>query len=152
MEAVTVTNNPSINLLVDDTDDTNNPVLEVQISATNQERIVQQIVLYSEFELKQAEEIHKLIVFHSPRDPNRKIDWLEKLDDDAFASADHDPYGRSPYKQEPSKPVFGPEPPPKYPVPKEYYSRNEEEYDDLDFQEQLAREFEEQEKDNKQRS
>ena len=92
MEAVRVITNPIINLLVDDKDDTNNPVLEVQVSADDRE-IFQQIVLHSEFELNQAEEVHKLIVFHSPRDPNRKIDWLEDLDNVSFASADHDPYG-----------------------------------------------------------
>ena len=96
MEAVTVTTKPIINLLVDDTDDTNNPMLEVQASADDRETF-QQIVLYSEFELNQAEEVHKLIVFHSTRDPNQKIDWLEDLDSVSFASAGHDPYGRNPY-------------------------------------------------------
>ena len=113
MEAVTVTRNPTINLLVDDTNDTTNRVLEVQTSADNKEKIFQQIVLYSDFELNQAEEVHKLIVFHLPRDPNQKINWLEDLDNVAFASAEHDPYER-----ESNRPVFGPEPPPKYPVPK----------------------------------
>ena len=92
MEAIMITNNPAINLLVDNTDDTNNPVLEVQASTDNKEAIFQQIVLYSEFELNQAAEVHKLIVFHSPRDPNQKIDWLEELDGVAFASTEHDPY------------------------------------------------------------
>ena len=135
MEAVTVTTQPIINLLVDDTDDTNNPVLEVQAS-TDDRTTFQQIVLYSEFELQQAEEIHKLIVFHSPRDPSQKIAWLEDLDDIAFASADHDPYERDPYKRESERPVFGPEPPPKYSVPKERCLWDE---DDLNFEERLAR-------------
>ena len=141
MEAVRVITNPIINLLVDDKDDTNNPVLEVQVSADDRE-IFQQIVLHSEFELNQAEEVHKLIVFHSPRDPNQKIAWLEDLDDDAFATADHDPYERNPYEQGSEKPVFGPEPPPKQLVPKECYLWDA---DDLDLEERLAREFEEQE-------
>ena len=143
MEAVTVTINPAINLLVDDTDDTTNPVLEVQTSEDNEGKIFQQIVLYSDFELDQAEEVHKLIVFHLPRDPNQKIAWLEDLDNVAFASAEHDPY-----KRESERPAFGPEPPPKYSVPKECCSWDE---DDLDFEERLAREFEEQEKKSEQR-
>ena len=113
-----MTSNTAINLLVDDTDDTTNPVLEVQTSEDNEGKIFQQIVLYSDFELDQAEEVHKLIVFHSPRDPNQKIDWLEDLDNVAFASAEHDPYEQESEK----RPVFGPEPPPKYSVPKEYCS------------------------------
>ena len=147
MEAVTVTVQPIIKLLVDDTDDTNNPVLEVQASA-NDRVTFQQIVLYSEFELKQAEEIHKLIVSHSPRDPNQKIAWLEDLDDNAFASADHDPYERNPYERGSEKPVFGPEPPPKHLAPKECYLWDA---DDLDLEERLAREFEEQEERREQR-
>ena len=92
MEAITIANNPTINLLVDDTDDTHNPVLEVQANTDNREAMFHQIVLYSEFELDQAEEIHKLIVFHYPRDPNQEIEWLEELDENAFASAEHNPY------------------------------------------------------------
>ena len=138
MEAVTVTSNPAINLLVDDTDDTTNPVLEVQTSEDNEGKIFQQIVLYSDFKWDQAEEVHKLIVFHSPRDPYQQIDWLEDLDNEAFASAEHNPYERGS-----ERPVFGPEPPPKYSVPKERCPWDE---DDLDFEERLAREFEEQEK------
>ena len=138
-----VTSNPTINLLVEDKNDTTNPVLEVKASADNKEKIFQQIVLYSDFELNQAEDVHKLIVFHSPRDPNQKIDWLENLDNVAFASAEHDPYER-----ESNRPVFGPEPPPKYSVPKECCSWDK---DYLDFEEQLAREFEEQEKRSEQR-
>ena len=148
MEAVRVITNPIINLLVDDKDDTNNPVLEVQVSADDRE-IFQQIVLHSEFELNQAEEVHKLIVFHSPRDPNRKIDWLEDLENVSFASADHDPYGRSPYRREPSEPLSGPEPPTRHPVPEEYQQWVK---DDLEFGEQLAREFEEQEREDKRRT
>ena len=65
MEAIRTTNNPSINLLVDDIDDTNNPILELQASGNNEGAAVyQQILLYSEFELDQATEIHKLIIFH----------------------------------------------------------------------------------------
>ena len=80
MEAIKIANNPDINLLVDDYDDTNNPILEVQASVDNEGTTVyQQIVLYSEFELDQAKVFHRLIVFHSPRDPNEKIDWLEEL-------------------------------------------------------------------------
>ena len=148
MEAVTVITNPIVNLLVDDTDDTNNPVLEVQVSADDRE-IFQQIVLYSEFELNQAEEVHKLIGFHSPRDPNQKIDWLEDLDNVSFASADHDPYGRNPYGQELNKTASEPELPPRYPVPKEYHQWAE---DDLEFEEQLSREFEEQEEEDNRRT
>ena len=139
METVTVTSQPIIKLLVDDTDDSNNPVLEVQANADDRVTF-QQIVLHSELELRQAEEVHKLIVFHSPRDPSQKLPWLEDLDDIAFAPADHDPYGRNPYEQD--RPVFGPEPPPKHPVPKECYLWDG---DDLDLEERLAREFEEQE-------
>ena len=143
MEAITITNNPAINLLVDDTYSTNNPVLEVQANTDHKEAIFHQILLYSEFELDQAAEIHKLIVFHSPSDSNQKIDWSEELDENAFASAEHDPYER-----EQSRPMLGPEPPPKYPVPNEYYSWTEDDNDDLDFEEELAREFEEQEKES----
>ena len=129
--------------LVGDKDDTTNPVLEVQTSEDSEGKIFQQIVLYSDFKLNQAEEVHRLVVFHLPRDPNQKIDWLEDLDNVAFASAEHDPY-----KRESNRPVFGPEPPPKYSVPKECCSWGK---DNLDFYEQLAREFEEQEKKRKQR-
>ena len=139
MEAIRIANNPAILLLVDNTDDTNNPVLEVQANSDNRETIFHQIVLYSEFELDQAAEIHKPIVFHSP---NQKIEWLEELDENAFASAEHDPY-----ELEQSRPVFGPEPPPKYPVPNEYYSRKDDYYN-LDFEEEIERELEEHEKES----
>ena len=38
MEAIVIANDPAINLLVEDTDDTNNPVLEVQASIDNRQR------------------------------------------------------------------------------------------------------------------
>ena len=83
MEAIRVTERPSINLLVDTgSEDTVNPILEVQTDNT----LIQQIVLYSEYELNQAAEIHKLIAFHSPRDATEKVEWLEELDDAAFAA------------------------------------------------------------------
>ena len=148
MEAVTVTTKPIIKLLVDDTNDTSNPVSEVQASADDRETF-QQIVLYSEFELNQAEEVHKLIVFHLPRDPKQKIDWLEDLDDVAFASTDHDPYGRNPYGREPTRTVPGTEPPTRCPISRECHQWAE---NDLEFEEQLAREVDEQEEESNRRS
>ena len=92
MEAIKITHSPDIYLLVDEYDDTNNPILEVQASVDNEGTpVYQQISLYSEFELDQATEVHKLIVFHSPRDPNKQIDWLEEVDAVAFASEDWNP-------------------------------------------------------------
>ena len=104
--------------------------------------------------MNQAAEIHKLIIFHSPREQTKKIDWLEELDDIAFATADHNSYEetyedlplKKTVKHVPSGPVFGLEPSPKYHVPEEYYSRAKDEYDDLDFEEELFRELEKEEK------
>ena len=74
MEAIRITDNPSINLLgYIDTDDTTNPILEVQASADSKEVIFQQIALYSEFELNQAEQIHKLV---SQKQQLLKLSWL----------------------------------------------------------------------------
>ena len=139
MEAIKITEKPSIYLLVDtDLEDTVNPILEVQADT---EGVFQQIALYSEYELNQATEVHKLIAFHSPRDLTKKVEWLEELDDAAFATADHNPYEeryenpplKETFEQVTSGPVFGPEPPPKYCVPEGYYARAKDEYDDLDF-------------------
>ena len=126
-------------------------------------------MLYSEFELDQATEIHKLLVFHSPRDPNKKVDWLEEMDAVAFATEDWNPYEET-YKdlsndssekiennrdfhsneQVSSRPVFGPEPPP-YFMPEGYYSRNKDEDDDLEYEEALLREFEKEEQERENR-
>ena len=146
MEAIKIADNPSINLLVDpDLEDTVNTILEVQVDT---EGLFQQISLYSEYELNQAAEIHKLIVFHPPREPTKKIDWLEELDNIAFATADHNPHEET-YEDLPLNEIV--KRPPKYHVPKEYYSRAKDEYNNLDFEEELLREFEKEEKERENR-
>ena len=157
MEVIKITEKPSIYLLVDtDLEDTVNPILEVQADT---EGVFHQIALYSEYELNQATEVHKLITFYSPRDLTKKVEWLEELDDAAFATADHNPYEekyenlplKETFEQATNKPVFGPEPPPKYCVPEGYYTRAEDEYNDLEFEEEILREFEKEERERESR-
>ena len=141
MEAIKIADNPDIYLLVDtDLEDTVNPILEVQADT---EGLYQQISLYSEYELNKAAEIHKLIVFHSPRDPTKRIEWLEELDDVAFATVDHNPYEEM-YEDLPLSETIEPE---------EHRAGTRDEYDDLDFEEEILREFEreERERENRQR-
>ena len=139
MEAIKITHSPDIYLLVDEYDDTNNPILEVQASVDNEGTpVYQQISLYSEFELDQATEVHKLIVFHSPRDPNKKIDWLEELDPVAYASSDWNPYEET-YENSPDD------------SSEEIPRKQSTEHDDLEYEEELSREFEREEQERKNR-
>ena len=129
MEAIKIADNPDIYLLVDtDLEDMVNPILEVQADT---EGLFQQISLYSEYELNQAAEIHKLIVFHSPRDPTKRIEWLEELDNFAFATAGHNPYEET-YEDLPLSETIKHE---------EHRARTKDEHDDLDFEEEILREF-----------
>ena len=139
MEAIKIAENPDIYLLVDtDLEDMVNPILEVQADT---EGLFQQILLYSEYELNQAAEIHKLIVFHSPRDPTKRIEWLEELDNVTFATVDHNPYEET-YEDLPLTETIEPE---------EHCARAKDEYDDLNFEEEVLREFEREERERENR-
>ena len=145
MEAIKITHSPDIYLLVDEYDDTNNPILEVQASVDNEGTpVYQQISLYSEFELDQATEVHKLIVFHSPRDPNKNIDWLKELDAVAYASADWNPYEET-YEN------ISDDSSEKTEANRNIPRKKSTEHDDLEYEEELSREFEKEEQERKNR-